>query len=108
MREFVDGEEASDAVAGAVRVIEPGLPQRTAGEAVELRAARALGEDRGGDRDVALKDSRKAVAHLVGRFADRHGARDVGRAVAILSARIDQMKAALFEVAVGLFAQFVM
>ena len=45
LRPFVDREEAADAVAGAVGVIEARLPQRPAGEAVELAAARALGED---------------------------------------------------------------
>src|SRR5438067_5844688 len=47
LRPFMDGEEAADAVAGAVGVIEARLPQRPPREAVELRSARALGEDRG-------------------------------------------------------------
>ena len=40
LRPLVDREEAADAMAGAVGVIEPGLPQILAGEAVEL-ASRA-------------------------------------------------------------------
>ena len=103
----MDREEAADAVAGAVGVIEARFPQRPAGEAVELAAARALGEDRGGDRDMALEHAGEAVAHLVGRLADRHGAGDVGGAVDILAARIDQVERALLELAVGLLARLV-
>ena len=40
LRPFVDREEAADAVAGAVGVIEARFPQRPAGEAVELRLPR--------------------------------------------------------------------
>ena len=54
LRTFVHRQVAADAVAGAVVEIEPRLPQRAAGEAVELRARHALGEHRGGDGDVAL------------------------------------------------------
>ena len=108
LRALVDGEEAADAMAGAVGVIEPRFPQRPPGEAVELRSARALGEDRGGDRDMALEHAGEAVAHFLGRLADRHGAGDVGGAVDILAARIDQIERAGLELAVGLLARLVM
>ena len=45
--------------------------------------------------DHALEHQRVALAHLVGRLADRHGAGDVGRAVLILGAGIEQEQARL-------------
>ena len=87
----MDRQEAADSVAGAVGVIEARFPQRPPGEAVELASARALGKDRGRDRDMALEHAGEAVAHLVGRLADDHGAGDVGGAVDILAAGIDQV-----------------
>src|SRR4051794_32910782 len=104
----MDREEAADSVAGAVGVIQPGFPQRPASEAVELRAARALREDRRRDRDVALEHAGEAVAHFRGRLADRHRARDVGGAVDILAARINEIERARLELAVGFLARFVM
>src|SRR5690242_17446212 len=50
LRPFVDRQEAADAVAGAMRIIEAGFPQRPAREAVELAAARTLGEYSRGNR----------------------------------------------------------
>ena len=41
LRAFVDRQEAADAVAGAVGIIEPRRPQELAREAVELAAQRA-------------------------------------------------------------------
>ena len=59
---------------------------------VELRAAGADRKARPGERDMALEHAGEAVAHLAGRRADRHRAGDVGGAVAILRARIDQIE----------------
>ena len=42
LRAFVDREEAADAVAGAVRVIDARFPQELPRQRVELRAGRAL------------------------------------------------------------------
>ena len=71
LRPFVHREEAADAMAGAVGVIEPGRPQELAREAVELRAARAVREARAGERDMALEHAGEAVPHLGRRRADR-------------------------------------
>src|SRR5687768_12589460 len=54
LRPLMDGEEAADAVAGAVGIIEPGLPEILAREAVELAAAGAVREQRPGGGDMAL------------------------------------------------------
>ena len=101
LRALVDREIGADAVAGAVVVVEPGLPQRIARQRVELRARGAGREARHGQRDVALEHAGEAVAHLGAGRADRHGAGDVGRAVAILAARIDEIEAARLERALG-------
>ena len=99
LRPFVDREEAADAVAGAVGVVEPGLPQVLPRQAVELAAARALGEHRAGERDMALQHAGEAVLAFrrSARRADPDGAGDVGGAVGILPARIDQIDAARLE-----------
>src|SRR4051794_18855534 len=91
-----------------MRVVKTRFPQRPPGEAVELAAARTLREDRSCKRDVALQHPREAVAHFVGRLSDRYGAGNVGRAVDILPAGIDQIQRALLQLAVGLFARAVM
>src|SRR5205823_375857 len=83
LRTFMHAEIAADPVAGAVVVIEALLPERAAGEGVELGAGRAFGEPRGRQRNVALEDAGEAVAHLRAGLADRDRAGDVGRAVEI-------------------------
>src|ERR1019366_7771249 len=50
----------------------------------------ALWKNRAGDRDMALQHAGKAVPHFGGWLADREGARDVGRAILVLAAGIDQ------------------
>ena len=84
-------------MAGAVIVVEAGLPERPAGEGVDLGAGGADGKAGGGDGDMALQHAGEAVAHFLARLADRHGAGDVGGAVAILGAGIDQVERAGFE-----------
>ena len=68
---------------------------------MRLRAGGAGGEARGGEGDVALQHAGEAVLHLRRWRADRHGAGDVGRAVAILRAGIDEIERARFERALG-------
>ena len=71
MRPLVDRQVAADAVAGAVVVVEPGVPERRAGEGVELGAGRPLREARHGERDVAAEDAREPIPLLGRRRADR-------------------------------------
>ena len=66
-RAFVHREVAADAVAGAVVVVEAGLPEELPRQRVELRAGGAVGKHRAGDGDVAVQHAGEAVAHLVGR-----------------------------------------
>ena len=90
LRPLVHGEIGADAMPRAVVEIEPGAPQRQPRQRVDLRAGRALRKHRAGDRDMAFEHAGEAVAHLVGGRPDREGARDVGRAVFILAAGIDE------------------
>ncbi len=87
-------EVAADAVAGAVIEIDAGLPQELPRQRVDLRAGGAVGKYRARDRDMAAQHAGEAVAHFRGGFADRDGAGDVGGAVFILRAGIDQQEIA--------------
>jgi hypothetical protein len=70
--------------------VEPGLPEGGAGEGVEVPAHRAFGENQPRDADHALQYAGEAVLHLRRRRADDDGAGDIGGAVTILAARIDE------------------
>ena len=83
-------EIAADAVAGAVRVIEPRRPQELPRKRIELVAARPVGEDGARQRDVALENAREAVAHFRAWASDGEGSRHVGRPVAVLTPGVDE------------------
>ena len=100
-RALVHRQIAADAVAGAVIEIEPGLPQELPRQRVELRAGGAVGKHRARDRDMALEHAGEAVAHLGARRADRDGAGDVGGAVLVLAAGIDQKEFAGRDAAIA-------
>jgi len=74
--------------------IETGLPQELPRQAVELRAGGAVGEYRARDRHVSAQHAGETVTHFRRGFADRQGAGDVGGAVFILRAGIDQQQIA--------------
>ena len=93
---------AADAMAGAVLEIDTGLPKELPRQRVELCAGGAVGKHRAGNRDMAAQHPGEAVAHFFRRLADRDGAGDVGRAVLILRAGIDQQQIARRDPAVGL------
>src|SRR5438105_4419834 len=99
---------APDAMAGAVVVIEPLLPERAARKGVQLRACRPFRKAREGERDMPLKHAREAVAHLVAGLADRDRAGDVGRAIEILRAGVEEVERSGFEAALGLGHRAVM
>src|SRR5262249_42560511 len=87
---FVHGKIAADAVAGAVVEVEALRPQELPRKRVELRTGRALGGDRARNRDMTFEHAGEAVAHFGGRLADRDGAGNVGGAVLVLAAGVDQ------------------
>ena len=77
-------------MAGAMGKIGTGLPERDAGERIEIAAACALGEAGEADADHALQHQREEALLLLrhGAYGDRAG--DIGRAVDILRAGIDE------------------
>src|SRR5207342_3241478 len=90
----------ADAVSSAVVEIEPSLPQCCAGQRIELRAAGVLGEDGSRNGNVTFEYARETVAHFVTRLADDYSASDVGGAVFVLCARIDQEQLIFTDAAV--------
>src|SRR6185369_2245983 len=108
VRAFMHREIAADAMPGAVVVIEPDLPERPAGQHVEAAAGGALRELHRGERDVAFEHAGEAILHLRGWRADRDGARDVGGAIEILAAGIDQVDRVHLDLAAALLRDLVM
>ena len=102
MRALVHAEIDANAVPGAVIVIEPSFPQAHARQRIELMAARAFRKTHARECDVAFEDTREAILHLRRGAADRYRARDVGGAVEILSAAIDQEERTACKAPVGL------
>src|ERR1700730_2653831 len=94
-------------MAGTVVEIETGPPQRNSRERIYLRACGALGKNRAGNGDMALEDTGEAVAHQSGWLAHRESAGDIGCAVLILAARINQ-KYPLADLRVGLDGHTIM
>ena len=101
-------EIAADAVAGAVIEIEAGLPEELPRQRVELRAGGAVRKHRARDRDMALEHEGEVPAHLGGRRADGDGAGDVGGAVVVLGAGIDQEQFVRRDAAVAVARDAVM
>src|SRR5262249_19685963 len=101
-RSFVHREIAADAVAGAVVEVESLRPQELPSKGVELGAGRTLGKDRARNCDMALEHAGEAVAHLGSRLADRDGAGNVGGAVLVLAAGVDQKQLARRNDAIAL------
>ena len=90
LRPLMHREIGADAMAGAVGVVGAGLPERDARQRIEIAAARALRETRRADGDHALQNQREEPLLLLRHRADRNRAGDIGRAVDILRAGIDQ------------------
>ena len=74
-----------------VAEIEAHLPERAARKGIEIAAACALGKARHAHRDHALQHQCEALGHFGRRLADGDGAGDVGGAVRVLPARIDEI-----------------
>ena len=92
---LVDVEEVAHAMARAVEVAQAVFPQELTCQHVELRARGARGEDGRGKGDVTLHHQGEVGALLRRRRAQRDGARDVGGAVEVLRARVDEQQVAV-------------
>ena len=107
MRPLVDTEIRADAVTGAVAVVDAVLPHGIAGQGVNLCAADAVGETGECQADVSLEDERVVEPFFVGQRAEGDGSRNVGRAVLILSAAVEQQQSFGFEHGIRLGRCFV-
>src|SRR4029077_19218265 len=96
----MDREVRPTAVSRAMVEVEPGAPERHARERVDLGPGRSRRKHGASDGDMALQDPGEAVAHQAGRPPDRDRTGDVGRAVFVLRAAVDEKNAAL-DLAVG-------
>src|SRR5690606_29370123 len=114
LRPFVNREEAADTVARAVRVVDARRPQELPRQRVELRADGALRERLHRESDMALEHAGEAILLLGRGFSqtvggsDPYRAGDVGRAVGILAARVDQIDAARLDLQVAVLVHAVM
>ena len=89
-------------MAGAVGIVGAGLPERDAGQRIEIAAARADGKARRADADHAFQNQREKLPLLLRHGADGNGTGDVGCAVDILSARVEQVEFASLQQPVAL------
>ena len=85
----------------------PGSPKRRARQRVDLSAVRSRRKDGAGDRDMAFEHAGETVAHERARTPDGDRAGDVGRAVFVLRAAVDEENAAL-DFPIGFFADPIM
>ena len=92
LRALVDRQIAADTVARAVVEVEAGVPERGAGEGIELGAGGPLREARHRERDVAPEDPGEPVPLLGGGRTDGHRAGHVGGAVEVLRAGVDEVE----------------
>ena len=100
-------QQVADAVAGAVVIVEAQLPERHARQDVEVDAGAALLEAGGRHVQMAAQHGGVVALLLFGELADRKGAGDVGAALEIVSAGIDQQEAIESHGDVGLLGGLV-
>lgn len=74
-------EEVPNAVASAVRVVKTDVPQRFAGQRVEVLSLDLIRKNRTAQTHLALEDTRETFTLELGRLAKVPGARDVRSAV---------------------------
>ena len=80
VRPFVDVQDVADAVAGAVFVVQISLPQRLAGENIQIQPRAAVEEAGVRQMQMRAEDAREVGALGVRHGAEGDGAGDVGRA----------------------------
>ena len=71
-------------VTGAVAVLPLALPERLAGNGVDLATGGSGRELQARESNVALEDQREVLALLIGRRANGYAAGNVGGAVQVL------------------------
>ena len=89
---FMDRHELPHTVSCAMQIIDAAFPHGFAGEGVELGAAGALGKDSRTEAYPASEHEGVVTAHLPCEGTERDGACDVGGAVKVLAARVDEQE----------------
>ena len=92
-RALMDAKTASDAVTGAMLVLQPDLHQMPPRKEVEITTMHfaCLWPDSSLNVEISHQDARVAILLKVSRLSKVHCSRDVGRAVEILTARVEQI-----------------
>ena len=109
-RAFMHGQITADAMAGAVIIIQPRLPQGGACEGIDMRPANAVRKHQPRQGDMTLHHPRDPIADCRrgGARAGPDGAGDIGGAVWILRTGVDQIHLIRCDAAVGCRAHPVM
>ena len=95
-------------MAHAVQEVKTLVPQRTAGNGVELGAAGSVGEAQQLQLDVTFQYQRIDVALTVGDGTEGDGSRDVGSTIDVLCATIEQEQTFGTQGSVGVGCRLVM
>lgn len=88
----MDIQKCTDAVAGAMAVVEALLPKWEAGDNIELETRNAVGELARSQGNVCLEDVRKALFLALRGRPKVNRACYIGRAVEELRARVAQVQ----------------
>ena len=107
LRPFVHIQQIANAVAGAVVVIQSQLPQRHTRQHVEVDAGAALLEAGGRHVQMPAQDGGIVPLLLLGQFADGHGSGDIGAALEVVSAGVDQEEAVVSNGDIGFFRRLI-
>ena len=99
LRAFVHVHEVAHAMAGAMAVVALLLPHGLAADGIQQRTGNAFREDRLGQRDVCLQHQRVVTLVRGAGRPYRHHAGDVGGAVQVLTAGINQQEAITTDLA---------
>ncbi len=108
VRAFVYAEARSYAVARAVQIVDAFLPHRIACAGVELCTAASLREPGACQPDMPFQHQRVVVSFFFAHGAEGDGARDVGSAVVVLCAGVQQQQSLRPQGDVGFRCRFVM
>ncbi len=97
-------------MAGAMVVIEPRLPECLAGKAIKMRSCHTLREHGGAERDMSGEDAGDMILDCHGRriWSGPDRSRDIGCAIIVLAAAIDQKNLVRSNGAVGLWRYAIM
>mmetsp|Transcript_129079 Transcript_129079/g.287676 ORF Transcript_129079/g.287676 Transcript_129079/m.287676 type:complete len:365 (-) Transcript_129079:507-1601(-) len=90
LRPLVNMERSADAVPGAMAVIQTSFPERPPCKSVHNKTRSSFRKHRGGESDVALEHSCKALLFVRGRGAEVHSAGHIRCAIFVLGTRVQK------------------